>query len=153
MSASVRPGAGASSITFWCLRWREQSRVPSAHTVPWVSARTCTSTWRPFSRYGSTNTSPSPKALAASARAATSSASRSARRRTTRMPRPPPPAAAFTSTGRSASVTSVSGSTPISCLARVLDAIASIASGGGPIHTRPASWTARAKSAFSERKP
>lgn len=69
------------------------------------------------------------------------------------MPRPPPPAAAFTSTGRSASVTSVRGAMPISSLARVLDAIASMASGGGPIHTSPASRTARAKSAFSERKP
>ena len=33
------------------------------------------------------------------------------------------------------------------------EAIASIAAGGGPIHTSPASTTARAKSAFSDRKP
>ncbi len=69
------------------------------------------------------------------------------------MPRPPPPAAAFTSTGRSAAVTSRRGSSPISSLARVLEAIASIASGGGPIHTSPASSTWRAKSGFSERNP
>ncbi len=42
---------------------------------------------------------------------------------------------------------------PISSFARVLDAIASIASGGGPIQVSPASRTARAKPAFSERKP
>ena len=69
-SSSARPGAGASSMTFWWRRWREQSRVPSAHTVPCASARICTSTCRPPSTYGSTKTSPSPKALAASARAA-----------------------------------------------------------------------------------
>lgn len=40
---------GASSMTFWWRRWREQSRVPSAQTVPWASARICTSTWRPRS--------------------------------------------------------------------------------------------------------
>ncbi len=50
-------------------------------------------------------------------------------------------------------MTSRSGATPISSLARVLEAIASIASGGGPTQTRPASRTARAKSAFSDRKP
>lgn len=69
------------------------------------------------------------------------------------MPRPPPPAAAFTRTGRSAAVTSVSGAMPRSSFARVFEAIASIASGGGPIQTRPASITSRAKPAFSERKP
>ena len=35
----------------------------------------------------------------------------------------------------------------------VLLPIASIDEGGGPIQTRPAAITARAKSAFSERKP
>ena len=37
--------------------------------------------------------------------------------------------------------------------AETLSPSRSIASAGGPIHTRPASATARAKSAFSERKP
>ena len=41
----------------------------------------------------------------------------------------------------------------ISCLASILEPIAAIASGGGPIQVRPASSTARAKSAFSERNP
>lgn len=41
----------------------------------------------------------------------------------------------------------------ISFLAPVLEAMASIAAGGGPIHTSPASRTARAKPAFSDRKP
>ena len=77
------------------------------------------------------------------------------------MPRPPPPALAFTSTGRSASVTS-SGSrlrstgTPafsMSSLAATLDPIASIDSGAGPIQVSPASMTARAKSALSLRNP
>ena len=78
------------------------------------------------------------------------------------MPRPPPPADAFTSTGRSASVTAArvesgrSTGTPaaaISCFASTLEPIASIAAGGGPIQTRPAAITARAKAAFSDRKP
>ena len=38
-------------------------------------------------------------------------------------------------------------------LAEIFDPIASIASGGGPIQTIPAFSTARANSAFSERKP
>ncbi len=37
--------------------------------------------------------------------------------------------------------------------AAIFDPIASIASGGGPIHTSPASSTARAKGAFSARNP
>ena len=77
-TASPRPGAGVSSITFWCRRCSEQSRSPSAHTVPCASASTCTSTCRAPSAYGSTKTSPSPKAAAASARAAASSASSAA---------------------------------------------------------------------------
>ena len=75
------------------------------------------------------------------------------------MPRPPPPAEAFTSSGRSASVGSdgaVSTGTPASAaisLARTLSPIDAMASGGGPTQVSPASMTARAKSAFSERKP
>ena len=38
-------------------------------------------------------------------------------------------------------------------LARTVSPIASIASGGGPTHVSPASRTARAKAALSERKP
>jgi hypothetical protein len=122
---------------------------------------TCTSTWRPCSTYGSTKTVPSPNADAASAAAFAVSAGRSASARTTRIPRPPPPAEALTSSGRSASVASSavrlpSTGTPaaaISSLAAILEPIDSIDSGAGPTQTRPASITARAKSAFSERKP
>ena len=76
-----------------------------------------------------------------------------------RMPRPPPPAEAFTSRGRSASVGSagaVSTGTPASAaisLAPTLSPMDAIDSGGGPTQVSPASLTARAKSAFSERKP
>ena len=77
------------------------------------------------------------------------------------MPRPPPPAEALISTGRSRSVTdagSSSGSTgtpaaAMSRLASTLEPIAAIAAGGGPIQTSPASSTACANSAFSDRKP
>jgi hypothetical protein len=46
--------------------------------------------------------------------------------------------------------------TPAFFIARrllILSPIASIADGGGPIHTSPASITARANLAFSDRKP
>jgi hypothetical protein len=46
--------------------------------------------------------------------------------------------------------------TPASCIAvraAVFDPISSIAAGGGPIQTSPASSTARANPAFSARKP
>ncbi len=42
----VHAGAGASSITFWCRRWSEQSRSKRWTTLPWVSPKTCTSIWR-----------------------------------------------------------------------------------------------------------
>ena len=41
----------------------------------------------------------------------------------------------------------------ISSRARVLEPIASMASAGGPMNTMPASSQARAKAAFSARKP
>lgn len=77
------------------------------------------------------------------------------------MPRPPPPADALTSTGSDACVTELGSSssstgTPadaISFLDSILEPIARTASTGGPIQVRPASWTAAAKSAFSERNP
>ena len=46
--------------------------------------------------------------------------------------------------------------TPAACIAvraSVFDPISSIAELGGPIHVRPDSSTARAKAAFSARKP
>ena len=77
------------------------------------------------------------------------------------MPRPPPPAEAFTISGRSASVAVSTASDPstgtpaasISFFAATFDPIASIEAGAGPTQTSPASMTARANSAFSERKP
>ena len=71
---AARRGAGASSTTFWCRRWIEQSRSPRTSTLPCLSPMTCTSMWRPRSTYGSTNTVPSPNADSASASAAASSA-------------------------------------------------------------------------------
>ena len=85
-------------------------------------------------------------------------------------PLPPPPADAFTASGqpysspsRTSSSTESTGSvvpgmtgTPaadISRRASTFEPIASIASGGGPIQTIPASSHARANPAFSARKP
>ena len=88
------------------------------------------------------------------------------------MPLPPPPAAALTrdrvadrlgrlergrrSTRRGSVVPGTTG-TPAACIscrrAPILEPIASIASGGGPMNTRPAAAQARAKAAFSARKP
>ena len=59
-------GAGASSSTFWCRRWVEQSRSKRCRTVPWVSAMTWTSMCRPCSTYFSTRIVSSPNAEAAS---------------------------------------------------------------------------------------
>ena len=154
-------GDGASSTIFWWRRWIEHSRSPTAHTVPWRSAITCTSMWRPVARYGSQKTVGSPNAEPASAAAASSSPGRSASDRTTRMPRPPPPADAFTSTGRSASVTasgasSSSTGTPAAAMSRldsILEPMDSMAATGGPIQVSPAASTAAAKSAFSDRNP
>src|ERR1044072_1689723 len=59
--SSVRNGAGASSTSFWWRRWREQSRVETTTTLPWVSARHWVSTWRGLSREGSAKHSPRPE--------------------------------------------------------------------------------------------
>ncbi len=93
-------GDGVSSITFWYLRWTEQSRSVSAHTEPRVSASTWTSTWRAPVTSGSQKMVGSPNADWASRRAASSAAGSSAALLTTRMPRPPPPPDALTSTGK-----------------------------------------------------
>jgi len=84
------------------------------------------------------------------------------------MPRPPPPAAALSISGRpmpdksgvtaASSGTSRPGTTgtPASLAARRAASLlpnASWASGGGPIQISPASRTARAKAAFSDRNP
>jgi hypothetical protein len=89
-----------------------------------------------------------------------------------RIPRPPPPAAALTISGKRSSPSpahstmssslrpgrSMPGTvaTPASAassLAATLSPSLSLASGGGPTNTRPASAQARANEARSERKP
>jgi hypothetical protein len=112
----------------------------------------------------------SPKAVVASERALRSACAKSAAVCTRRMPRPPPPAVALIISGkptRSAARSSVASScsspswpgmqgTPASrttALARALSPIAAIASGDGPMNTRPASQQAAAKAAFSARNP
>ncbi len=93
---------------------------------------------------------------------------RSAAPATGRIPLPPPPAEALTRTGKPISAAAAAGSAPsrsswpgtigtpaasISARARTFEPIASIACGGGPIQTRPASPTRVANSAFSARNP
>ena len=48
-------------MTFWLRRWMEQSRTPSAQAVPWLSAISCTSTWRAPVTSRSRKTVPLPK--------------------------------------------------------------------------------------------
>jgi hypothetical protein len=117
---------------------------------------------------GSTNTPPSPKAARDSRCADATCRASSSAARTTRIPRPPPPATALTSTGNShagagsaSSPSAVSASdgsvgTPASDIRRLavsLTPIAAMAAGGGPTQVSPASTTARAKAAFSDRNP
>jgi hypothetical protein len=90
--------------------------------------------------------------------------------RATLSPRPPPPKAALMATGRPCSLANVTtSSAPVTgsavpgtwgaparwamCRAETLSPRERMASGGGPIQVSPASMTAWAKSAFSERKP
>ncbi len=98
----------------------------------------------------------SPNAAFDSRFAAAIASSSSAAERTTRMPLPPPPAAAFTRTGKAVSspvgTTGTPAATAISRAAS-LRPIRSITSGAGPIQVRPASATARANPALSDRKP
>ena len=168
--SGLRKGAGASSTSFWLRRWSEQSRVPTTITLPWVSASTWASTCRGLSRNFSTKHSPRPKAETASRTAESKSSGISSLLRTTLSPRPPPPNAALIAIGipcSSANATTSSASLTGSlvpgtngaptlvamCRACTLSPRAMIASGEGPIQVSPASMTAWAKSAFSERKP
>ena len=91
--------AGASSTIFWNRRCAEQSRSPRWITEPWVSASTCTSTWRALPIQRSTNRVPSPNAASASREAEVKASRRPAGLSTRTMPRPPPPADALSSTG------------------------------------------------------
>ncbi len=104
----------------------------------------------------------SPNAEVASRFAEASAAAYSPASRTIRIPLPPPPAAALTSTGNAkdsgSAWTSYDGTTgtPASTAisrAASLRPIRSITSAVGPTRTSPASSTARAKAARSDRKP
>ena len=92
-------GEGASSITFWYLRCREQSlslrwmAPPCASQRTWIS--TCLARVRSLSMY----TVPSPKAADASLAAASNSLRRFLGTDTDLMPLPPPPALALIRSG------------------------------------------------------
>jgi hypothetical protein len=92
------PGAGASSITFWCRRWSEQSRSNRC-TARVPSPKTCTSIWRGFSTNFSIRTASLPKAVAASPLRARQRVHELAGAATLRIPLPPPPATALIRTG------------------------------------------------------
>ena len=98
-SSGSRLGAGASSMTFWCRRCTEQSRSKRWMTVPWVSARICTSMCRGLTTACSMNTVGSPNADSASRIAASTDPRSAPSSSTLRMPRPPPPATALTNSG------------------------------------------------------
>ncbi len=72
-SSGVSPGAGASSMIFWCRRCRVQSRSNRCTACPCRSANTCSSTWRGRSISRSRSTRSSPNAALASRRQAASS--------------------------------------------------------------------------------
>ena len=94
------PGAGASSITFWCRRCAEQSRSKRCTAWPWLSPNTWISMCRGVATYFSISTASLPKAARASLRAEPSARAKSPAASTRRMPLPPPPATALISTGK-----------------------------------------------------
>ncbi len=120
---------------------------------------------RGASIHRSTSSVSSPKADSAWRRAAAISSSRAASSRTSRMPLPPPPAEGLSSTGMPSLRASAASSAPEApgttgtpaaatvSLARILSPISAMASAGGPTKVSPAPVTARAKAAFSARKP
>jgi hypothetical protein len=154
-------------MTFWCRRWMLHSRSPRCMTFPWESASTWISMCLGRSMYRSISSRSSPNAAFAIRFADSSAAGSSAASRTSTMPLPPPPAEGLTRTGTMgpfrrtefvAGSTGTSGTTGTPAAATVafaaiLSPIASIASGGGPMKTRPAAAQARANAAFSARKP
>ena len=155
-TASLIVGAGASSSTFWCRRWVEQSRSWRCTTLPWWSARTWTSMWRPCSTNFSTRIVSSPKADSASRLAAATASSYSSAFRTIRMPLPPPPAAAFTRTGYGAcSPVGTTGTPAFTAISRAasLRPICSITAAVGPTSRISTASRASAKAARSERNP
>ena len=51
----IHPRRRDSSTTFWLRRWSEQSRSPRCSTLPWPSAKTCTSICRALATNFSTS--------------------------------------------------------------------------------------------------
>ncbi len=169
-SSTSSSGLGLSSIIFWWLRCTEQSRSPSATTLPWLSAMICTSTWRGFCTARSRYMVLSPKPLTDSRWAMLNMSAKSSSDSDTRMPLPPPPDDALIMMGQpmsfacsKASSTScrpflVPGTTgtPASIMVRrawLLLPMRSMTSGVGPMNTMSLSRQSFAKVEFSERKP
>src|SRR6478672_9736178 len=88
-------------MTFWCRRCTLQSRSKRCITLPWVSARICTSMWRGLITACSRYSVGSPNADSASRDAASIASGNAAASMTRRMPRPPPPDTALTNNGNS----------------------------------------------------
>ena len=169
-SSSSSAGEGLSSIIFWWLRCTEQSRSPSATTLPWLSAIICTSTWRGFCTARSRYIVLSAKAFTLSRCAMLNMSAKSSSDSDTRMPLPPPPDDALIMMGQpilracsSASPTSwmpffVPGTTgtPASIMVRrawLLLPMRSMTSGVGPMKAMSLSRHIFANVEFSERKP
>ena len=169
-SSLARPGAGASSTTFWKRRCIEHSRSKKWTMFPCLSPSTWISMCRGRRTSFSTRTRSLPKAAFASIFASSRADANSSGACAARMPLPPPPSTGLISTGkpiRSASDrrrsalcsdplypgTMARPAAAIADFAASLLAILRMASGGGPMNSSPASRTASAKSAFSERKP
>ena len=113
--ASVRPGAGASSMTFWWRRWTEQSRSNRCtHVAVRVGEDLDLDVARALEVASRSARGRRRRRTAASRRAAGERGGELARRvRPMRMPLPPPPALALISTGkpmRAASSASVAAS-------------------------------------------
>ena len=159
-TSSVRPGAGASSTTFWWRRWSEQSRSPRQHAprcrrpAPRRAGRARrTARRRRCRRRTPTRPRPRPSRSRRAGRRAS---------RTIRMPRPPPPADALTSSGQ-VGLGRVSASRlprgpgrrrpPSAPWPRSSSPSARSTRGRARPRSGRRRSTARAKSAFSDRKP
>ena len=167
-----KAGAGASSISFWWRRCAEQSRVADPHHVAVLVADDLhLDVARPGEVALDVDLVAAEERLRL-ALAPTPSPPRPRRATaTTFMPRPPPPNAALMATGQplaspKARISSAVGDElgrarhdrRAAAHARrgaseTLSPISSMAAGGGPMNATPRSVMARAKSAFSQKKP
>lgn len=92
--------AGASSMTFWCRLWMEQSLSNRYTALPCVSANTCTSTCLGSATYCSKSTMESPKDFCDSVRADSNAWKNSSSFHAILIPFPPPPRTAFIISGK-----------------------------------------------------